>query len=175
MIKIEAGSIFGSKKCSFQFISGGIPKTSNSLNGLRQDGHIMNLKTTLSKQGIGTSFERDQVYFVSTVFQKDHPYLTSPISKYSSQIKLAGPKYVLEPIVALLAENPKQAMMNHIALARMAISEDRTLWSEKFAEGFLPTHLADSFENIGLSHEPDDFTSPYCQFLLKAAGLNYQG
>lgn len=131
--------------------------------------NIKNILTTLREHNIGTSFTKDRDYFVSTVYQKEmqpsYPY------NYSTIIKVVGQSF--EPICVLNADSPKEAMMNHIALARIAISLDKDYWNEAAVEEYLPTELIGLLDKENASQQPNSFLSEYCQMFLQMSGLNY--
>lgn len=128
----------------------------------------VNILTTLREHNIGTSFTKDSDYFVSTVFQKEMQ--PSYVYNYSTIIKVAGQTF--EPICVLNADSPKEAMMNHIALTRVAISLDKENWNEVVVKEYLPTGLTELLDKEKASQEPKTFLSEYCQLLMQMSGLN---
>ena len=123
---------------------------------------ISNLRTTLNRFGIGTSFSKDQDYFISTT---ESPY--SP-NLYETIIKVVGVNVI--PIVVLLSSNPKDATLNHIAMTRMAISLNKNDWNEIATEDFIPHIIAKELDK-SMPSEPYNLKSGYIESLLEMAGL----
>lgn len=131
---------------------------------------VENLATSLRENSIGTSFTKGVDYFVSTVNQKklqpSYPY------NYVTIIKKAGMSF--SPICFLNADTPKEAMANHIALTRAAISLDEGGWNDAAANEYLPAELIGMLDSDKSNLEPTSFKSEYCQLLMQMSGLNYQ-
>lgn len=129
---------------------------------------VENLVTSLRENSLGTSFTKDVDYFVSTVKQKEsqpsYPY------NYATIIKKVGMSF--SPICVLDANTPREAMINHIALARVAISLDKDSWNEAVVQEYFPTELIGLLDSEKLSQEPNSFQSEYCQLLMQMSGLN---
>lgn len=121
------------------------------------------MRTSLNKFGIGTSFAKDQNYFVSTVENPPNS------GRYESIIKVLGDS-LAAPIIVLTCFNPRRATLHHIAITRMAISTERRDWNERNATEFMPCALAEELDKL-VQIEPNQLESDYCKSLLKVAGL----
>jgi hypothetical protein len=122
-----------------------------------------NLKTSLGPFGIGTSFEKDKAYFISTA--------ESPPSsgRYETLIKFLGQEVI--PIIVIVSTSPKDAVANHIGMARMAISMNRQDWSEEDTKDFIPNDLIKFNESLNL--DSLSLNSNYVDSLLRVSGINY--
>ena len=125
------------------------------------------LRTTISASGIGTSFIHDdgRTYFVSTV---ENP---AGSARYETLIKIAHEQ--APPICLVDAASPKDAVINHIAVSRMAVSSDRANWSENSAVGFVPVTIINLLESSKSEADPARLDSEYSKTLLSMSGLNY--
>jgi hypothetical protein len=125
------------------------------------------IRTTLNPFGIGTSFisGEGRTYFVSTV---ENP---PDSNQFETLIKIAHEK--VSPICLIAASNPKDAVINHIAVARMVISTERSSWNEREAVDFVPVQLVKLQESIEINSEINSLNSEYCKTLLRMSGLNY--
>jgi len=126
-----------------------------------------NIQTSSSSDSIATSFTNIRNYFVSTVNQQKHQRYYP--AKYSSIIKEAGPSF--EAILTIDADSAREASENHIALVRMATSIKPAKWNERILESYKPEMISNMLLNQSM--HPDDFTSDYCNLLLKASGINF--
>lgn len=124
-----------------------------------------NLKTTLNSFGIGTSLTKDADYFISTVASPPKS------NRYETLIKVFGIRS--GPIFVVVAKNAKDATINHISMARMAISTDRGNWNANLVLEFRPYQLIEMLDSKGSEINSDGLNSPYCQTLLKMSGVNY--
>ncbi len=123
------------------------------------------IKTTLNKFGIGSSFVKDQSYFVSTTENPPNS------GRYESILKVLGGSPM--PIVDLVSLNPKAATLNHIAITRMAISINRGDWDAKTAKEFSLDSLAEGL-NEQIPETSETLDSDCCKKLLEASGINYK-
>ncbi len=123
------------------------------------------VKTSLSPHGIGTSFSKDRNYFVSTVESPPNS------NRFETLIKFLGGDVV--PICVVVAENSKDAVSNHVAMARMGISTNRSDWNESLVKSFKPTQLIERLDSMGAFYQPETFFCEYCDTLLRMSGLNY--
>jgi hypothetical protein len=127
---------------------------------------IGQIKTSLSPYGIGTSFSKERDYFVSTAESPPNS------SRFETLIKFLGGDVV--PICIIVAKNSKDAVSNHIAMARMGISSNRSDWNEVVVKDFKPTQLIEMLDTSGTSYQPESFHCEYCDTLLSMSGLNYK-
>jgi hypothetical protein len=128
--------------------------------------NVQNLVTTLRQHRIGTSFAKGVGYFVSTVYKEQ-------CHGYETIIKEAG--IASGPLCLLYAKSPKDAMINHIALSRAAISMDEVIrLNEAVVKDYFPTELIEMLDKDNASQEPNTFLSEYCHSLIQMSGLNYK-
>ena len=125
------------------------------------------IRTTLNKNGIGTSFTHSNKtsYFVSTV---ENP---PDSNQYESLIKVSHKRVI--PIFLITSNNIKDAVINHIATSRMAISNDVKNWNEETAIDFVPLKLVELFKSIEIEEKNRGFDTEYCKSMLMSSGLNY--
>ncbi len=125
------------------------------------------LKTSISPiGGIGTSFSKDRDYFVSTAESPPNS------SRFETLIKFLGGDVV--PICIVVAMNSKDAVSNHISMARMGISTNRSDWNEVAIKDFAPTQLIEMLNSNDTAYQPESIRCEYCETLLSMSGLNYQ-
>ena len=123
--------------------------------------HPKNVVTTARNNSIGTSFETKKAYFVSTVSKGD---------QYETVIKAHMSTHIYFHV---LAETPIDAVINHVATSRMATSLDENDWRLNAMMSYKPNHLLDFLNTQNTNKFPNDFSSDYCQHLLRMSGLNY--
>jgi len=125
------------------------------------------LKTSISPfGGIGTSFSKDKDYFVSTV---ESPRKSG---RFETLIKPLGGNAV--PICIIVSFNSKEAVSNHIAMARMGITTNRGDWNDVAVKDFVPIQFIDMLNSSGTTYHADTFNCDYCESLLSMSGLNYK-
>jgi hypothetical protein len=126
----------------------------------------INLVTTLSFTGIGSSFKNSagKSYFVSTVSRQGH---------YETIVKEAGLTNlpILRPQIG---GDSVEAVMNHIALTRMCITDSPNEWKADALTGYLPNQLKE-FQDSQMQAPPygAPIQNEYNHNLLSMAGINY--
>ena len=126
-----------------------------------------NIRTTLNHKGIGTSFNHfdGSTYFVSTI---ESPFVSN---EFETIIKISHK--TLSKINNIISHNSRDAVINHIAVTRMAISNEISQWSEEIAVDFVPLKLIELMDAEGLHKDEASLSSDYCEGLLRMSGLNY--
>jgi hypothetical protein len=115
--------------------------------------------TTYSDRNIGTDIGN---YFVSTIQSIDN-------LGYSTILKNRG---LSNKILEIYADTAKNALINHVAVARMVMSEKENNWSFELVNKYRPTVLVATLDKEKLSVTPENFTSEYCKSLFNMSGLN---
>ncbi len=124
-----------------------------------------NLVTTLREQGLGSSFRADRTYFISTVPQPAY-------SMYETILKVAG--NTGEVLYTSYERTPVEAVMNHIAVTRCAVSNGTVALSKDVISDFKPTQIYDILvAKMGLSNANISLNSEFNQMLLRMSGINY--
>lgn len=125
-----------------------------------------NLVTTLAKPGIGSSFKSSagKSYFISTVSRQ---------GRYETIVKEAGPAY--RPILSpQIADNSVEAVMNHIAITRLCITDSPAEWNTGALAGYLPYQLKDFLDSqMQTPQHGAPILNEYNHNLLSMAGINY--
>lgn len=135
-------------------------------------GSAKNLRTTLAPTGIGTSFQMSSnsgethVYFVSTT--------QIPGTRYAESIvKIAGPtgRLMLPPKIS---ECTAEGASNHIALARMCVSNDPSKWANEDIENYVPSQIiAFVAQHNKVPADTDSLANQFNDLMLRMSGLNY--
>ncbi len=123
---------------------------------------LKNLKTTLSHTGVASSFSNDGNFIISTVKTR---------SGFETVLKIQG--QFNEFICLLGSLNSKNAIENHIAMTRMAISSETKDWTKENAFKFSPNVIRDSIEKMSLQYDPTNLNCEFCEQFLLMSGINY--
>jgi hypothetical protein len=121
-----------------------------------------NLITTLSRTGIASSFSNNGNYIISTVKTgSGFETILKTQGQFNSFICLIG------------ALSTKDAMDNHIAMTRMAVSSDSKDWTKENAFQFSPKVIRNGVEKMDLEYDSSNLNCEFCEQFLLMSGINY--